>query len=52
MKLTFNDIINTHRDRVGLSVATGPSLKPHLNTIIDLSNSNYETIFNNTNINF
>jgi hypothetical protein len=44
MKLTFNDIIDTHKDRVGLSVATGPSLKLHLNTIIDLSNSNQYTV--------
>ncbi len=39
MKLTFNDIIDTHKGKVGLSVATGPSLKPHLTDIINLSNN-------------
>lgn len=39
MKLTFKDIIDTQKGKVGLSVATGPSLKPHLTDIINLSNN-------------
>jgi hypothetical protein len=44
MKLTFKDIIDTHKGRIGLSVATGPSLKPHLDNIINLSNTNKYTV--------
>ena len=44
MKLTFKDIIDTQKGKVGLSVATGPSLKPHLDNIINLSKTNQYTV--------
>jgi len=40
MKLDFTDIINKAEGKVGICVATGASLKPHLENIIELSNSN------------
>ena len=40
MKLGIEDIINKHNGKIGMCVATGPSLKPYLNIVDLLSNNN------------
>jgi len=43
-KLSFNDIKDTHKGKVGFAVATGPSLKPHLSQIIELSHDENHSV--------
>lgn len=42
MKLTFNDIINSHNEKIGLCIATGFSLRPYLELLSELSKNNKE----------
>lgn len=44
MRINFNDIINSKKNKTGICVATGPSLKPHLDDIINLKNSDEHVI--------
>jgi hypothetical protein len=61
MKLSFNDIIDKHSGGIGIAVATGPSLIPHLGTIVELSNTDeyvtisvneFDTMFPNLNVSY
>jgi hypothetical protein len=43
-KLRFDDIIDIYKGKIGIAVATGSCLKPHLNNIIELSHGNKHII--------